>query len=49
MSSQTYCYPQVIDALVRGLEVHGGELRLRSHVDQIQLTEGGTACGVVLR
>jgi len=38
----------IVDALVRGLEKHGGRLLLRSHVEQI-LVEGGRAAGVVLR
>ncbi|GBG70416.1 hypothetical protein CBR_g6542 [Chara braunii] len=38
----------IIEALVRGLEKHGGRLALRTHVDQI-LVEGGRAVGVKLR
>ncbi|KAL4428146.1 hypothetical protein ABPG75_002235 [Micractinium tetrahymenae] len=38
----------MVDALVRGVEKHGGRLRLRSHVEQI-LFEGGKAAGVRLR
>jgi hypothetical protein len=34
----------MVDALVRGLEKHGGRLLLRSHVDEIT-TEGGKATG----
>jgi phytoene dehydrogenase-like protein len=34
----------MVDALVRGLEKHGGRLLLRSHVEQV-LTEGGRATG----
>jgi phytoene dehydrogenase-like protein len=48
----TYCYTggsgAVIDALVRGLRKHGGELHLRSPVAEI-LVEGGRASGVKLR
>jgi phytoene dehydrogenase-like protein len=39
--------PAVADALVRGLERHGGTLRLRSAVERI-LVEGGRAVGVRL-
>ena len=35
----------VVDALVRGLESHGGALRLKSHVEEI-LVEDGRAVGV---
>ncbi|CAG9460320.1 unnamed protein product [Pedinophyceae sp. YPF-701] len=38
----------MIDALVRGLENHGGELRLRSHVEEI-VVDGGRATGVKVR
>ncbi len=38
----------VVDALVRGLEKHGGTLRLGAHVKEI-LVEGGQATGVLLR
>lgn len=38
----------IIDALVRGIERKGGNLRLRAHVDEI-LVEGGSAVGVRLR
>ncbi|EFN55141.1 hypothetical protein CHLNCDRAFT_35537 [Chlorella variabilis] len=38
----------MVDALVRGVEKHGGRLLLRSHVEQI-LVEGGKATGVRLR
>lgn len=38
----------MVDALVRGLEKHGGRLQLRSHVQQI-LVENGRAAGVQLR
>ena len=38
----------VIDALIRGLRAHGGELRTRAHVEQI-LIEGGRAVGVRLK
>ncbi|MEM1168509.1 MAG: NAD(P)/FAD-dependent oxidoreductase [Cyanobacteria bacterium P01_H01_bin.35] len=38
----------IVDALVRGLERYGGELRLNSHVEQI-LIESGKAVGVRLR
>lgn len=38
----------IIDALVRGIERKGGEVRLRKHVDKI-LVENGTAVGVQLR
>ena len=34
----------MVDALVRGVEKHGGRLLLRSHVEQI-LVEGGKATG----
>ena len=40
----------VIGALERGLRKHGGELRLRSHVEEILVDEqSGHACGVRLR
>ncbi|MBE9031005.1 NAD(P)/FAD-dependent oxidoreductase [filamentous cyanobacterium LEGE 11480] len=38
----------LVDALVRGIEKKGGEVRLRSHVEEI-LIEGGRAIGVRLR
>ncbi len=38
----------IVDALVRGLQRWGGELRLRSHVEQI-LVESGRVAGVRLR
>lgn len=38
----------IIDALVRGIEKKGGEVRLRSHVNQI-LVENGAAVGVELK
>lgn len=38
----------IINALIRGLEKHGGRLLLRSHVDQIVM-ENGRAAGVALR
>lgn len=38
----------IIDALVRGIERKGGEVRLRSHVDQI-LVENSAAIGVELK
>ncbi|MBD2294473.1 FAD-dependent oxidoreductase [Anabaena sphaerica FACHB-251] len=38
----------IVDALVRGLQRWGGELRLGCHVEQI-LVEGGKAVGVKLR
>ena len=38
----------LVDALVRGLENHGGELRLGTHVDRI-VVEGTRATGVLLR
>lgn len=38
----------IIDALVRGIEKRGGEVRLRSHVHQI-LVENGVAVGVELK
>lgn len=38
----------LINALIRGLEKHGGRLLLRSHVDKIHV-ENGRAAGVVLR
>lgn len=38
----------LIQALIRGLEKHGGRLLLRSHVDQIHV-ENGRAAGVVLQ
>jgi phytoene dehydrogenase-like protein len=34
----------VVDALVRGLEKHGGELRLKSRVDEILVDEGDGRC-----
>jgi hypothetical protein len=37
----------MVDALVRGLQKHGGRLLLRSHVEEIT-TEGGKATGVGL-
>ncbi|CAM9565263.1 unnamed protein product [Chrysoparadoxa australica] len=38
----------VIDAMCRGIESHGGEVRLKSHVEEI-LVEDGRAVGVRLR
>jgi carotene isomerase len=38
----------IIDALVRGLEKYGGELRLNAHVEKIQVA-GGSVTGVKLR
>eukprot|EP00775_Hariotina_reticulata_P007610 gene7610-7812_t len=38
----------VINALIRGLNKHGGKLMLRSHVEQIVM-ENGRAAGVALR
>lgn len=38
----------LIQALIRGLEKHGGRLLLRSHVDKIHV-EHGRAAGVVLQ
>ncbi|CAM9718495.1 unnamed protein product [Discosporangium mesarthrocarpum] len=38
----------MVDALVRGVEKHGSEVRLRAHVEEV-LVEGGKACGVRLR
>jgi phytoene dehydrogenase-like protein len=38
----------LINALIRGLEKHGGRLLLRSHVDTIHV-ENGRAAGVVLQ
>jgi phytoene dehydrogenase-like protein len=38
----------LINALIRGLEKHGGRLLLRSHVDKIHV-ESGRAAGVVLQ
>lgn len=38
----------IVDALVRGLERHGGRLMLRSHVEQV-LVEGNRVVGVSLR
>lgn len=38
----------IIDALVRGIEKKGGEVRLRSHVNQI-LVQNGVAVGVELK
>jgi phytoene dehydrogenase-like protein len=48
-----YCVPiggteRIADALVRGLEKHGGTLSLNTHVDRI-IVEGGRATGVVLK
>ncbi len=37
----------IVDALVRGLQRHGGEIRLKAHVETIVL-ERGRACGVRL-
>lgn len=34
----------MVDALVRGMERHGGRLLLRSHVEEV-LVEGGRAAG----
>ena len=39
---------EITNALVRGLTKHGGEVRLRTHVDSV-LVEGGAAVGVKLR
>lgn len=38
----------IVDALVRGIQKHGGRVLLRSHVEEI-LVEGGRAAGVRLR
>ncbi|MCO5585999.1 hypothetical protein L7F22_039936 [Adiantum nelumboides] len=38
----------IVDALVRGLQKHGGRLVLRSHVQEIVL-QGGRATGVMLK
>lgn len=38
----------IVDALVRGLQRWGGELRLNAHVEQV-LTENGVAKGVLLK
>jgi len=38
----------IVDALVRGLEKHGGRLLLQAHVEQV-LVESGRAAGVKLR
>jgi len=38
----------IIDALVRGIRKHGGQVLLNSHVDQVVM-EGGKAVGVKLR
>ncbi|KAI7837615.1 hypothetical protein COHA_008541 [Chlorella ohadii] len=38
----------IVEALVRGIEKHGGRVLLRSHVEQV-LVEGGRAAGVRLR
>jgi len=40
--------PAVVDALVRGLEKHGGQLRVSTPVERI-LVDGNRAVGVVLR
>lgn len=39
---------EIVNALVRGLQKHGGKLSLKSHVKEI-VTEGGRAIGVKLR
>lgn len=39
----------IVDALVRGLEKHGGEIFCRSHVERIEVDERGHAVGVILR
>jgi hypothetical protein len=39
----------VIDALVRGIERHGGSVRLRTHVERINVDKSGHAVGVTLR
>ena len=39
----------VIDALVRGIERHGGTVRLSTHVERINVDESGRAVGVTLR
>ena len=38
----------VVDALVRGIERHGGRVRLSTHVERINV-EAGRAVGVTLR
>ena len=38
----------VVDALVRGIERHGGSVRLSTHVERINV-EAGRAVGVTLR
>lgn len=38
----------LVDALVRGVEGKGGEVRLGAHVEEV-LVEDGKACGVRLR
>ena len=38
----------IVEALVRGLQRWGGELRLGAHVDKV-ITEAGTAKGIVLK
>lgn len=40
--------PAIIQALIRGLKKWGGELRLKTHVDQI-LVQGGTVQGIQLK
>jgi len=39
---------EIANALVRGLEKHGGKLQLNAHVEQV-MVEGGRAVGVKLR
>lgn len=41
----------IVDALIRGLEKHGGQLALRCHVEEVLLegTTEGRATGVRLR
>lgn len=38
----------IVDALIRGLEKHGGRLCLNKHVEEV-VVEGGRAAGVQLR
>lgn len=38
----------LVEALVRGVERKGGEVRLGAHVEEV-LVEDGKACGVRLR
>ena len=39
----------IVDALVRGIEKHGGNVFCNSHVDEIEVNDSGRAVGVRLR